>query len=144
MYFCKNCGEVYPAEDAVMCAKCGVSKGRGSRYCHVCGRLLDPGQTICMNCGAAHRAAGGSGAKSRQVAGMLGIFLGGFGVHNFYLGYTTKAVTQLMCIVAGWLASCFGVGVLVVLVMIIWGIVEGIMILSGRIDTDGQGDPLRD
>jgi TM2 domain-containing membrane protein YozV len=27
------------------------------------------------------------GCKSRIAAGLLGIFLGGFGVHRFYLGY---------------------------------------------------------
>ena len=32
--------------------------------------------------------------KSKMVAGLLGIFFGSFGVHNFYLGYNTKAVLQ--------------------------------------------------
>ncbi|MCM1540092.1 MAG: NINE protein [Blautia sp.] len=144
MYFCRNCGEAYPDDDTVMCVKCGVSRGQGIHYCHSCGRSLDPGHTICMYCGTVRRAAGNVDAKSRQVAGLLGIFLGGFGIHNFYLGYTTKAVTQLACAIAGCLASCIGIGVLVVLAMIVWGIVEGIMILNGRIDTDGQGNPLRD
>ena len=34
--------------------------------------------------------------KSKIAAGLLGIFLGSFGVHNFYLGYTGKAVAQLL------------------------------------------------
>lgn len=34
--------------------------------------------------------------KSKMAAGLLGIFLGSFGVHNFYLGYTGKAVAQLL------------------------------------------------
>ena len=33
--------------------------------------------------------------KSKIGAGLLGIFLGGFGVHNFYLGYKDKAIAQL-------------------------------------------------
>lgn len=144
MYFCKNCGEAYQADDAVMCTKCGASKGQGSCYCHNCGRPLDPGQTICMNCGVAHRTVEGSNAKSKYVAGLLGIFFGGFGVHNFYLGYTTKAVTQLVCTIAGCLASCLGIGVFVVMAMAIWGFAEGIMILSGKIDVDSQGNPLTD
>lgn len=40
-------------------------------------------------------------AKSKMAAGLLGIFLGSFGVHNFYLGYTTKAVIQLVCTIVG-------------------------------------------
>ena len=38
MYFCKNCGEPYMTDEAVMCVKCGVSKGQGSNYCHNCGK----------------------------------------------------------------------------------------------------------
>lgn len=26
MYFCKNCGEPYMTDEAVMCVKCGVAK----------------------------------------------------------------------------------------------------------------------
>lgn len=31
MYFCKNCGEPYMTDEAVMCVKCGVAKGQGNR-----------------------------------------------------------------------------------------------------------------
>jgi len=34
--------------------------------------------------------------KSKVAAGLLGIFLGCFGAHNFYLGYTGRAVAQLL------------------------------------------------
>lgn len=144
MYFCKNCGEIYQADDAVMCTKCGVSRGQGYNYCSSCGRQLDSGQTVCLNCGVAHRVVEGSGSKSRVTAGLLGIFLGSFGVHNFYLGYTTKAVTQLVCTMVGYLASCLGIGVFVVMGTAIWGFAEGLMILSSKIDMDGQGNPLVD
>jgi len=34
--------------------------------------------------------------ESKKItAGILGIFLGGFGVHKFYLGYTTTGLIQL-------------------------------------------------
>lgn len=36
MYFCKNCGEPYMTDEAVMCVKCGVAKGQGNNYCHNC------------------------------------------------------------------------------------------------------------
>ena len=74
--------------------------------------------------------------KSKIAAGLLGIFLGSLGVHNFYLGYTGKAIAQL-------LISLLSCGFLAV-VSEIWGLIEGIMILTGSIDTDGNGNPLGD
>ena len=62
--------------------------------------------------------------KSKVAAGILALFLGGFGIHNFYLGYTGKALFQLL----GSLLSC---GFLVPLIAI-WAFVEGILILTAR------------
>lgn len=73
----------------------------------------------------------GQPQKSKLVAGLLGIFLGGFGVHNFYLGFTTRAVIQIVVS----LVTC-GIGAW-------WGIIEGILILCGRYTTvDANGVPL--
>lgn len=74
--------------------------------------------------------------KSKMAAGLLGIFLGSLGIHNFYLGYTGKALAQLLIT----LLTC-GVGATVTG---IWGLIEGIMILTGSIAVDGKGVPLRD
>ena len=68
--------------------------------------------------------------KSKIVAGLLGIFLGAIGVHNFYLGYTGKGIAQIFVT----LFTC-GFGA-------IWGLIEGIMILTGSINTDAEGNPL--
>jgi TM2 domain-containing membrane protein YozV len=35
-------------------------------------------------------------AKSRVTFILLGLFLGGLGIHNFYAGYSSKGVTQLL------------------------------------------------
>lgn len=69
--------------------------------------------------------------KSKIAAGLLGIFLGSIGVHNFYLGYTGKAVAQL-------LISILSCGSLL-LVSAIWGMVEGIMILATNDYKDAEG-----
>ncbi len=79
-------------------------------------------------------------AKSKLVGGLLGIFLGAFGVHNFYLGFTTKAVVQLLVSLVGGLITC---GIATVAIQI-WGLVEGIMILCGNVQTDANGVPLKD
>ena len=69
--------------------------------------------------------------KSKLTAGLLGIFLGGFGVHRFYLGYTKMGIIQIVVT----LVTC-GMGSL-------WGFVEGILILCGTtITTDANGNPL--
>ena len=130
--YCRHCGAEMNS-DAPVCPSCGVSSGSGSTY--------------CANCGAECYQAPGQGyqppvyppvgtpLKSKMAAGLLGIFLGAFGVHNFYLGYTTKAVIQL-CLT---LLSCgilsFASG--------IWGFIEGIMLLTGSINVDGNGMPLQ-
>ena len=76
--------------------------------------------------------------KSKVAAGLLGIFLGFLGIHNFYLGNTSKAVVQLLL---GTLGACVGIGPAI---SGIWGLVEGVMILTGSIKTDGKGLPLKD
>jgi TM2 domain-containing membrane protein YozV len=71
--------------------------------------------------------------KDKMAAGLLGIFLGYLGIHNFYLGNTTKGIIQLVLTL-----TCIGY-----IVSWIWGIVEGIMILTGSIDRDANGVPLK-
>ncbi len=134
--YCKNCGKPMN-ENAAVCVNCGCAKGVGTAYCHNCGQTMAPGAAYCTSCGAAPMpAAPAANAKSKLAAGLLGIFLGCFGVHNFYLGNTGKAVAQLLITVL----SCFMLSV----VSGIWGLVEGIMLLCGQITTDAQGNALKD
>lgn len=136
--FCKNCGN--PMDDlASICVNCGVAKGIGNNYCPNCGAQTMPGANACTNCGvmlANPAQQQGVPTKSKVAAGLLGIFLGAYGVHNFYLGNTGKAVAQLLITVL----SCF----ILSPVSGIWGLIEGIMILCGSIKTDGKGNPLKD
>ncbi|MFI6824176.1 TM2 domain-containing protein [Micromonospora sp. NPDC050187] len=74
---------------------------------------------------------GGVSDKSKVVAGVLQIVLGGFGVGRFYMGDTKTGVLQLVVT----LVTC-GIGSL-------WGFVDGILILMNG-GVDGQGRPLRD
>ncbi len=109
-----------------------------SKFCTNCGHELEDNVNNCPNCGAkvGSNTQNVAGRKSKMAAGLLGIFLGALGVHNFYLGYTGKAVGQLLITVLSCGALSFVSG--------IWGLVEGIMILSGSITTDAQGEPLGD
>ncbi len=129
--YCKNCGNVLDPQAAV-CVRCGFQTGTGSSYCANCGQPIAPGAAVCMNCGFnIGPAFNPAEQKSKLTAGLLGIFLGGLGIHNFYLGFTGKAIAQIL------LSLCFGVGA-------IWGLIEGIMILTGSINKDAKGIPLKD
>ena len=134
--FCRNCGNQID-DKAVVCVKCGVSVGQGNSFCPHCGAQTEPGAAVCTQCGVAlAQPVPAEAQKSKMAAGLLGIFLGGLGVHNFYLGYTGKAVAQL-------LISVLSCGTLAI-ASEIWGLVEGIQILTGSINKDAKGIPLKD
>ena len=84
--------------------------------------------------------------KSKVLAGILGLLFGCFGVHNFYLGYTTKGIIQVCCftLLGFVLWFALGLGFLVQIGIGIWAFVESIMICAGGIKVDGKGNPLAD
>ncbi|MEI6287544.1 MAG: TM2 domain-containing protein [Bacillota bacterium] len=113
-------------------------------FCQKCGNEIDQGAAFCGKCGARATVVANNynqtsnspppinqrittPAKSKTTAGLLGIFLGGLGIHRFYLGYTMIGVIQ---IVVSFLTG--GIGAL-------WGFVEGILILTGSMNTDAEG-----
>ena len=68
--------------------------------------------------------------RSRNTAGVLGIFLGPLGVHRFYLGYTAIGIVQIV-------ATILTVGFAG-----FWGIIEGIFILCHQFNYDADGNAL--
>lgn len=111
-------------------------------FCWNCGREVDPNAVVCIHCGVSLSRTSKTNvdplAKSKLVGGLLGIFLGELGIHNFYLGYTGKGVAQLLLTTVGW--------VIIVgpIIAYIWGLVEGIQILTGTIDKDADGRLLKE
>lgn len=127
-------------------------------FCRNCGKEVEDGREYCADCEAnmntepvkeaaqvikeaktnssTQNTTADMDRKSKLAAGLFGIFLGTFGVHNFYLGYTGKAIAQLLISIlsCGFLSPISGV----------WGLIEGILILSGDINKDEKGNPLRD
>ncbi len=119
-----------------------------AKFCEKCGSELAKDDTFCSNCGNSVNSttvstnktnSNNSGSKSKIAAGLLGIFLGSLGVHNFYLGYTGKAIGQLLLTLIGWVACGLGP-----IAAWIWGLIEGIMILTGSINKDAEGNDLVD
>jgi TM2 domain-containing membrane protein YozV len=129
---CRNCGrEVDP--QAVACVGCGHAPLAGNRFCQHCGgEVPDPAAYVCLRCGVrlVHSPLGPPGSRSQLVAGLLGIFLGGLGVHRFYLGDTGVGVAQILVT----FLTC-GLGA-------VWGFIEGVLLLTGAIDRDAEGRPL--
>jgi len=133
------------------CPNCGGSVPPGMSRCGKCGSFIEqaapqvplqapsaPLMTPAAGPAPAAPGAPAGVAKSKIAAGLLGIFLGGLGVHNFYLGKIGFAVTQLILTVAvGW----FTCGISAIAASV-WGLIEGILILTGTIDRDGDGRPL--
>ncbi len=84
----------------------------------------------------------GQAQKSKIAAGLLGIFLGSLGVHNFYLGNTGKAVAQLLLTLIGWII------IVGPIISGIWALIEAILILCSNYGSpwhrDARGIELAD
>lgn len=89
-------------------------------FCKQCGKQIPDDAVLCVYCNAAVNqvVAVDPLAKSRIAYILLGIFLGCFGVHNFYAGYTGKAVAQLL------IAVLLSWTVIAPIIVFIWAIVD--------------------
>lgn len=114
------------------CSKCGAQNYEDANYCTQCGQELN-NQTQ-----QSYDRPVVSESKSKLAAGILGILLGIIGIHNFYLGYTQKAVIQLL------LGTIGAILIIGPIISGVWGLIEGIMILTGSIAVDANGVPLKD
>lgn len=113
-----------------------------AKFCSHCGAKLDDEAYVCIKCGV--KVANDNTekirieGKSKLAAGLLAIFVGPLGIHNFYLGYNSKGVAQLLLSTVG---SCLLVGPFIAW---IWALVEAIQIFTGAISVDANGVPLKD
>lgn len=67
--------------------------------------------------------------NKRILAGIMGILFGSLGIHNFIYGYTTKGIIQVLM---STILAIFTCGLSAVAAYI-WGLVEGILILTDQI-----------
>lgn len=77
----------------------GTMKNPDEKFCMECGAVIRRRAEICPNCGV--RQSGSPGAivphgKSRLAAALLAIFVGGFGLHKFYLGQVGLGIVYLL------------------------------------------------
>lgn len=119
-----------------------------AKYCANCGTELNDVQDICLKCGVRVNKSNptntNSEAKSKVAAGVLALFLGNFGIHNFYLGYTGKAIAQLLLTILGIPLAFIIIGFPMIMGASIWAFVEAIMLFTGSINKDAKGNLLKD
>lgn len=101
-----------------------------AKYCSNCGKEVNENAVICVNCGCSlegtsnnqsvnvtinNNTSSGVSPKSRLVAFLLCTFLGGLGIHRFYVGKTGTGVLWLLTL------GCLGIGSFVDWIMILCG-----------------------
>jgi len=71
-----------------------------------------------------------SGDNKKILAGILGIILGGLGIHKFILGYNKEGGILLGIWILGAVLSCVGIGLLLIWIPGVIGLIEGIIYLT--------------
>lgn len=119
---CPECGAIYNPVTEAMTAKEqeGASaaihvtgntgqmraKRADEKFCADCGSIINVKAEICPKCGVRQMPAPSANplgqtenGKNKVVAGILALFLGGLGIHKFYLG---KGIQGLLYLVFCW------------------------------------------
>lgn len=107
----------------------------GGVFCTSCGAHIDRNSDYCPLCGQQQR--GIAPPRSRTAYVLLAVLVGMLGIHNFYAGYTKKAVVQLVLCLLGLLTAIILIGGFILLALIIWSWIE-----ACTVDRDAWGNPL--
>jgi TM2 domain-containing membrane protein YozV len=138
--FCSRCGNPVPA-GATQCEICGLSVAAPRRAEPQVGQPVPP-STLRGPEGSLARSPAAApfglepttglpySSRSKVVAGLLQIFLGGLGIGRFYTGHVGMAIAQIVVT----FVTC-GLGAL-------WPLIDGIMMLVGN-PKDVDGRPMR-
>ena len=121
---CQNCGGTMEPEENGMYA-----------VCEYCGKKQEIKTNQITTVSSVSITNTNKSTKSKTTAGLLAIFLGSFGIHNFYLGDKTKGTIQLL------LTLIFCWTYFVPIIVWIWTIFEAIRIFGGYV-TDSNGNTL--
>ncbi|MBR4952719.1 MAG: NINE protein [Alistipes sp.] len=95
------------------------------KYCPNCGAQIDDKAVVCVKCGVAQPGTNSPSNSEWLTVLLLCIFLGGLGIHRFYVGKTGTGIAQLL--------TCGGCG--------IWALIDLIMILTGGFE-DANGNKI--
>ncbi|APJ04633.1 TM2 domain-containing protein [Silvanigrella aquatica] len=67
-----------------------------TKHCKDCGNIINMKAEICPQCGCRQIEAPYNTGRNRLAAALFAFFLGGFGVHKFYLGSVMLGVLYLL------------------------------------------------
>ena len=120
-----------PQPASWFCPRCGVSNWSAAAQCIQCGSP-SPFQQPVYYPSPAPVHVFVEIPKSRGVYIVLGLFLGGLGIHNFYAGRIGSGIAQLLItIFTFWL-------IIPIFIIWLWVIIEVIVV-----NRDGRGQPMR-
>ncbi len=101
-----------------------ASKAADEKYCSECGAIIKAKAEICPQCGVRQLSVPcqlnmlAPNGKSRLAAALFAIFLGGIGVHKFYLGQMGWGILYILFCWTG--------------IPVIAGAIEGVLLLVMR------------
>src|SRR6266581_1952362 len=98
------------ATQYVTCPNCKSQNSNLSTACANCGMML-PAGPMQPAAGYNQPATQIPGADKKILAGILGIVLGGLGIHKFILGYSQEGAIMLGIYVVGLVLSIFTCGI---------------------------------
>jgi TM2 domain-containing membrane protein YozV len=88
------------------------------KYCAHCGTQLMDEAIVCVKCGCAVEQITNGSEKDWLTILLLAIFLGGIGVHRFYVNKIGTGIIMLLLCWTG--------------ISVIWAIIDIIMIATGK------------
>ena len=112
------------------CKSCGINMGENVSYCPSCGEPTGIGS---------RSQSYHPEAKSRIIAGVLALFVGYLGIHNFYLGHIGKGIIQFLLTTVGWVLFFTGP-----MIAGLWSFIEALQLFLGSKNVDAKGIRLKD
>lgn len=116
------------ATQYVTCRNCHSQNPANFQTCTNCGTMLNVNPMPMQPVGGQQVP----GADKRILAGILGIILGGLGIHKFVLGYNQEGVILIGTYLAGIVLTVITCGIAFPILMIpsVIGLIEGVIYLT--------------
>ena len=159
--FYRDCGKEL-VRTREICPECGTKPSAAPNFCPACGAQTEPQDKTCLKYDAklANATAEEISSKSRLTTTLLACCLGAFGAHRFYLHQMGTATLMLLLAIFGivsyvltftilrhstfpiWVGIVILVGLISLLAVAIWALVDFIFVISGRMK-DREYEPIK-